>query len=572
MLNTLFSLYNERTMPEYLLEKIVITNFKCFEGEFELPINEGINVLVGDNDAGKSSIMEAIDLALTGFFHGRYLKRELSQYLFNNGAVKGYLAGIKNGEKPMLPAIYIDLYFKPHKDLAAFSGDCNARRENGCGVSYAIEFDDGYTQQYEALLKEGSLSTLPIEYYDVNWCTFAHEKITSRGIPIKCALIESMASRMQNGSDYYVSRIVREILDESDKVGVAQAHRKLRDLFQDESAIETVNKKLQSATGVSDKTVTLAVDLATKNAWETTLTTLIDDVPFHFVGRGEQSMVKTRLALSHKKSLEANVLLIEEPENHLTHTNLNALMKRISDENHLKQIFVTTHSSYVANKLNLKNLVLLNASDSKHSYCKMGELADEGNFFTKLPGYDTLRVALADKTILVEGDADELAVQKAYMQMYSGRLPIDDRIDVISVGTAFKRFLEIAKTLGKKVAVVTDSDGKPSLIDKKYSEYASEPCIKVFYDPNIDSGALIVKNKPYNYNTLEPKLLKVNGLDAFNKLLGTTHKSEDDMRKYMQGHKTDLALSIFSSKSSVVIPTYITDAISWIANDEPAAE
>ena len=67
---------------------------------------------------------------------------------------------------------------------------------------------------------------------------------------------------------------------------------------------------------------------------------------------------------------------------------------------------------------------------------------------------------LCEKAILVEGDSDELIVQKAYMLSHDGKLPIEDGIDVISVGTSFLRFLDIANYLKLHVTVVTDNDGE----------------------------------------------------------------------------------------------------------------
>jgi len=43
---------------------------------------------------------------------------------------------------------------------------------------------------------------------------------------------------------------------------------------------------------------------------------------------------------------------------------------------------------------------------------------------------------LCRKAILVEGPSDELIVQKAYSKQ-KDRLPIEDEVDVISVGTSF---------------------------------------------------------------------------------------------------------------------------------------
>jgi predicted ATP-binding protein involved in virulence len=63
---------------ETYITKVVIENFKCFKGRFELDFDKHLNIIVGDNEAGKSTIIEAIHLALSGLLKGRYLKTELS--------------------------------------------------------------------------------------------------------------------------------------------------------------------------------------------------------------------------------------------------------------------------------------------------------------------------------------------------------------------------------------------------------------------------------------------------------------------------------------------------------------
>lgn len=42
------------------IQKIKISNFKCFKGLFEIELNKGLNILVGNNETGKSTILEAI--------------------------------------------------------------------------------------------------------------------------------------------------------------------------------------------------------------------------------------------------------------------------------------------------------------------------------------------------------------------------------------------------------------------------------------------------------------------------------------------------------------------------------
>lgn len=544
------------------ITKVTIENYKCFKGKFTLVPNKGLNIIVGVNEAGKSTILEAIHLALTGLLNGRYLKNELTQYLFNIETVNDYVKNISEKKPATLPHVLIELCIEG-EDIAIFEGDGNIDKKKNCGVSFRICFDEKYQAEYEELLKAGNIKTVPIEYYDIVWTSFARQGITAKSIPLKSALIDSTSSRYQNGSDIYISRIIRENLEHKEIVDITQAYRKMQEVFMDEKAIKSINDKIKTASKISDKDVKLSVDLSSKNAWETSLMTYLDDIPFHNIGKGEQCIVKTKLALGHKKSQEANIILIEEPENHLSHTKLNELIQSIKENIGVKQIFISTHSSFVANKLGLDNLILLN--DGKT--VKLTDLSPEvKNFFSKLSGYDTLRLILCKKAILVEGDSDELIIQKAYMNANGNKLPIEKGIDVISVGTAFLRFLEVAEKLNKPVAVVTDNDGDIMALENKYENFIGgkvKPNINICYDATIDSGTLVIgkKSKPFNYNTLEPKILKENSRAILNTILGTAYSTDDDLHKYMKANKTECALKIFETTVAIKFPKYILSAI-----------
>lgn len=543
------------------IDRIKIVNFKCFKGEFNLVLNDGLNILVGENESGKSTILEAIHLALTGLFNGRYLKNELTQYLFNNEIVAEYFKSITNGNTAIPPpCILIEIYISG-EDLPLFEGDGNSEKIKGCGISLKIAFDDKYKAEYEQLIQSGNIKTLPVEYYDVFWKSFARETITSRSIPVKSALIDSSSNRYKNGSDVYISRIIRDNLDTKEIVEISQAHRTMRDSFMECEAIKKINTKIKSDTKISDKKIELSVELLSKNAWENSLITYLDDVPFHYIGKGEQCIVKTGLALAHKKSKEANLILLEEPENHLTHSKLNQLTNNIKEEHQDKQIIISTHSSFVANKMGLDNLILLN--DSKT--IRLNDLKLETkSFFEKIAGYDTLRLILCKKAILVEGDSDELVLQKAYMLENSGKLPIEDGIDVISVGTSFLRFLEIADKIDKPVVVVTDNDGDVEAVREKYKNYLDDkakPHIIICFNGKADKRELMIGTKPFNYNTLEPEMLKANNLEKLNAILGTSHSTEDKLHKYMKENKTECALKVFDTKEELKFPDYIMEAI-----------
>ncbi len=538
-----------------IITKIHIKNFKIFKGSFKLELNKGLNILVGDNEAGKSTIIEAIHLVLSGLHNGRYLRNELSQYLFNNEVVADYLESLEEGKTPKpLPEILIEIYLD---NVVEFEGDGNSEKIKASGFSLKIEFDENYQKEYEELIQLEKIKTLPIEYYTVYWESFArNDNITPRRIPIKSALIDSSSNKYQNGSDIYISRIVKEFLESNEIVEVSQAHRKMKETFMDDEAIKKINEKIKVASKISDKKVELSVELSSKNAWESSLMTYIKDVPFHYIGKGEQCLIKTK-ALGHKKAKEANLILIEEPENHLSYSKLNQLISDIKNDSGEKQVLISTHSSFVANKLGLEHLILLN----NRATIKLSEVSpDTYRFFEKLAGYDTLRLILCKKAILVEGDSDELVVQKAFRINNDGKLPIEKGVDIISVGTSFLRFLEIAEKIGTEVAVVTDNDGDVEALNKKYENYLGDnakPNIKICFDTVEDTGTI----PDFNYNTLEPKLLKANNLGTINDVLGKSYRDEDSLLKHMRANKTECALKIFETTEELQFPQYILDAI-----------
>ena len=193
------------------IKKIKIKNFKCFEGVFELPLNSGMNILVGNNEAGKSTILEAIHIALTGLYCGRSIKSELSQYLFNINVVKSYIDSVNRGTASAPPQISIEIFFCDSID-PEYEGNNNSDNDACEGFKFEITFNDKYTSEYNALIAKRNMISLPIEYYDISWTTFARQGITTRSIPIKSAMIDSSNYRFQNGSDVYISRIVKDLL------------------------------------------------------------------------------------------------------------------------------------------------------------------------------------------------------------------------------------------------------------------------------------------------------------------------------------------------------------------------
>lgn len=77
-----------------IVEKIRVKNFKKFERIKEIKFNEDINVLIGDNEAGKSTILTALDIV----FSGSFSKVEALglDTLFNVNAINSFLESDRN--------------------------------------------------------------------------------------------------------------------------------------------------------------------------------------------------------------------------------------------------------------------------------------------------------------------------------------------------------------------------------------------------------------------------------------------------------------------------------------------
>lgn len=547
------------------ITKIRIHNFKRYYGWYDLELHEGINIIVGKNEVGKSTIIEAINLALTGFYQGRYVRNDISQYIFNRKAVDEYLDSIKNDSPIEPPSITIELYFNECPEM---KGNHNSYHVEYSGLYYSICFDEEtYRDEYNTLLQLRDMTTLPVEYYHVVWRSFHRTDMTSRLIPFKAALIDSSA-QYQTVSDMYVSHIIRNKLDDADKVCISQSYRKAQQSFISAPAIQDINKKLEEMATIDGQKISLSVDLSSRKSWEDSLVAYMDMIPFHYIGKGGQSIIKTKLALAQKANVPEGIVLIEEPENHLSFGKLNELLKMISDQVEGRQLLVSTHSSFVLNKLGLSSLLLLSETDS----CRLNDLSSDTNsYFAKLAGYDTLRLLLCKRIILVEGDSDELVVQRAYKDRY-GKLPIEDGVDVLCIrGLAFLRFLEIAKKLELTVAVVTDNDGKVDALREKYGEYLGDkavPNIKICYDDTVDTAETLGCNdreKPleqdFNYNTLEPKMLKANGLEVLCKIFGDNYNTVTKMLRHLHATKSDSGLSFLTTPEKLAYPMYIIDAI-----------
>jgi putative ATP-dependent endonuclease of OLD family len=532
------------------IERVIVKNYRALASA-DVRLRPDFNIIVGDNESGKSTLLEAINLALKCQINRRPAAYELHSYLFNTVCVTQYIESLRNGLRPQPPEILVELYLGENSNLPAFKGTQNSLGENAQGVSLTICLDDeNCKEEYSKYIDNPlEIRTVPIEYYKTVWLTFAGGTLDSRSMTLRSSLIDPGSISDTYAANKYIVESTREFLTKEQKVGVALSYRKLRDDFEKDPVISKLNQGLTKEKGVvSEKKLSIAMDMTARAGWEDAVLPYLDEIPISLVGKGEQNSVKIKLALKAAMEDEkgSQIILIEEPENHLSHTRLNQLLDHLASKASGRQLIVTTHSSFVLNKLGVENVLLLYGNKT----ITLADLSEPTvKYFKKLPGHDTLRMILAKRTILVEGPSDELFVQKAFLQKH-GKTPLQDGVEVISVNAlAFRRFLEIARALKIRACVITDNDGKVAALRKKYAEYENEENIQICFSEN---AAL---------KTLEPHILAVNSREKLNRVLGTSCSTDKDLLSYMEDNKTACALRILESTEQIEVPEYIQDAI-----------
>jgi predicted ATPase len=523
-----------------------VSNYRCLKTA-DVKLNPDLNIIVGNNECGKSTLLEAIHLALSGQLNGRPIQTELHPHLFNAEIVNDYIANLIAKTRTAPPAILIELYFHDDPALAKLKGTNNTANANLPGIALAIEFNSEYADEFKRYVTDPSLiRTLPIEYYVVKWRDFADRDIvTAKAISIKSAFIDASTIRNNTAASRYVVDILRDSLSKGQQVDLALSYRMMKDAFIADARVKGVNDALAlKKDDISDKALSISLDSSSRARWETGVMPHLDDVPLTLVGKGEQNSIKIKLAM--ESSADSHLILIEEAENHLSFSNLNALISHIADRRGSRQLLITTHSSFVLNKLGVESVILFHRGSS----IRLNALtAETQNYFMRSPGHDTLRLILAKRAILVEGPSDELIVQAAFKKQH-GKMPLEASIDVISVNSlAFKRFLEIAVLLDRTVTVVTDNDGKVATLMQKYKDYAGFPNISINYDSDEQ------------YPTLEPQLLKANSRTVIENIIGKTFANDCDLLEHMKENKSDTALKFFTTSEPWTVPGYIASAV-----------
>ncbi|UZD97922.1 AAA family ATPase [Pseudomonas corrugata] len=516
-----------------LVETLRLINFKKFKAQtFEF--NDDVNIFVGDNNAGKSTILEALEIVLNFQHRGRAFSNEFSPDLFNSEAVAAFLASPKTID--YLPELVIEAYMTGVPD---YKGTNNSLAKDAQGVMIKAAFDPDFTDAYrDYLASDATITSVPVEFYKIEWMDFSWNVIKSITKQFRVLYIDPSRIHPTFGKNQYISNVLGTALKKDEEHRLNLNYREVLQSFNDTEEVKAVNKGLDTDNKITEKNLSIAASTMPASAIQNGLQLEVDEVPFHMLGKGEQSKIQIKLAL-HNKAKDIDLIMMEEPENHLSHIQLSILVSDIESQREGKQLFITTHSSYVLNKLSIDKICLIH-----DNYQRLNNLSkDVVKTLKRLPGYDTLRVALSKKVVLVEGPSDELVLKKIYSIKNHGRLPEQDGIDIIVVrGVGFETFIEIGKQIGTAVNVLRDNDGdyqgKVVEAQKEYIKY-----------PNIR----LISSEINEDFSLEPAMISANAgteeeLTSFAEIILSTQTFNKFKKEASLAHKRNFMVTWFKSE------------------------
>lgn len=532
-----------------MISNIVIEGYRKFR-KFSIVPDSGMNIIVGDNETGKSTLLEAITLALSGRIDGRWANEELNPYWFNADDVRDYFASYAEDSRTIAPSISIELYFdSKDPDVQQMRGVHNSLRIDCPGTKLEVTRNPDYDEEFAAYMAAPDRpDVLPTEYFEASWKDFNDRPLRRRPTALGLSVIDSRTIRSKAGVDHHTREILDSFLEPKERAAISIAHRKSRHEMV-ATALSSLNKKVREGSeAIHDAPLGLTMDQSARASWEAGVVPQVDDIPFAMSGQGQQASIKVALAMK-RRAESARTVLIEEPETHLAYGRLQKLLSRVEDlAGESQQLFVTTHSSFVLNRLGLNKLICLHGDVPT----RITDLDNETvSYFKHLSGYDTLRLVLANQVVLVEGPSDEMIFKRGYFDRFQ-KYPEVDGIDVISMnGITFKRALELCAQLDRDVVALQDNDGTPAAeIIEELREYTSTNRVMFVGEPALGP-------------TLEPQLIMVNGVEQMRQILGL--RPQDDPKTWMPNHKTESALRILESQELVIVPPYIKQAIEHFA-------
>jgi len=269
------------------------------------------------------------------------------------------------------------------------------------------------------------------------------------------------------------------------------------------------------------------------------------------------------------------ILTIEEPEAHLHPTMQRQFLNFINknkENNKVRQIFITTHSTHIVSSTSLDNIICLYKKKNKSHVAYPGKVfADEKSkkYVERFLDSTKSDMLFSEKIILVEGIAEQLLM--SIFAKYLNKSLEEHHVTVINVGGRyFDHFLRLfdsknKNAINRKVACLTDIDplrkekGKNGKFEKCYPfeynvdrdrfEYTKNTHLKDYFNKKHPNIVAFTQDEKYG-KTFEYDLVFAN--PSLEILITDSMSNKEELKNLMKAYKNNKSLidllSILSNK------------------------
>lgn len=525
------------------ISELKLWNFRKYGGEdFDLtkphlvvPFKKGMNVLIGENDSGKTAIIDSIKYVLKT---NAYESIRVQQDDFYNDS----------------DHLRIELLIDDVTDSEASNfTEIMSPREDGGLANLKLVLDvvrkDGHIQAYE--VKGGndadghSLTPLMKDNLRITYLKplrDAENELTAKKNSRLSQILQSHELLKQNpdGEKHELIKIIED------------ANADIEAWFEDDTGGDASHKKLIK--GVIDKFLKLFIsddaesqfllaDPTMKNILERLAISVVDSKNLG-LGTLNRLFMATELLHLKKKGDNLKVCLIEELEAHI---HPQAQMKVISalQQEEGVQFILTTHSPNITSKVKLgkdndvNNILMCNSNNVFPlglGYTKLEKM--DYKFLDTFLDVTKSNLFFAKGVILVEGWAEEILIP-----VIAAKMGLDltlHEVSVVNVGsTAYLHFARIfmrqaAPEMEVRCAIVTDLDVKPDTANKAQLEKEKRDSIEGKLGKPLPTNVTLCLAKEW---TLEWCLFKSPVLsELFKDSVAVVHSKTTEFKKDATTH------------------------------------
>ena len=253
------------------IKKIKLINFKRFKN-FEVKFTPEVNTIIGDNEAGKSSILQAIELVAGG---SRNKVETIGvESLLNKDSVAEYFGDDKSFEN--LPEIHVEVYLSDasNPDLV---GKHNSDKVSLSGLHMICHPNEELADEINQVLAEDN-GNFPFEFYVVKFITFNGEAYSGYRRFLKCLTIDSSQINSEYASREYIKTVYNSTVEHATRTRLKNEYRQQKGQFK-ENNLKAIND------GLGD--YDFAVRSGAKFNLETDITLIQNEIPIDERGKGQ---------------------------------------------------------------------------------------------------------------------------------------------------------------------------------------------------------------------------------------------------------------------------------------------